>query len=166
MRAFDALLGPPIARRGDRLVAWDLRPAATSLLRGLSPAGRHALARRMLDAPRLYLATDADRLVDRGGRHPICQSGTVTLVNPGAQRVRRELAVRLHQRVSAVETGQVEVDGRTSRISANGQPHLFRVDLAPGTTTVRVGVDVPGVRCAATPTDALPSMSATLHAGR
>jgi hypothetical protein len=166
LRTFDALLGRPIARRGDRLVAWDLRPAATSLLRGLSPAGRHALARRTLDAPRLYLSTDADRLLDRGGRHPICRSATVTLVNPGPRRVERELSVRLHQRVSAVRAGRVTVDGRPTPVAADGQPHRFDIDLAPGTTTVHIGVDRPGARCAATPVDTLASMSATLHGER
>ncbi len=164
VRALDRLLGPPIARRGDRLVAWDLRPAVASLLRGLSPAGRHALARRMLDAPRTYLATDVDRVVDRGGRHPICHTGKLSIMNPGREHVRRFLSVRLHQRMSDARVGHVTIEGRRSRVATDGQPHVFDIDLAPGTTTVTITVDTPDVRCASTPTDLLPSMSATLHA--
>jgi hypothetical protein len=163
LRALDGLLGAPIARHGDRLVAWDLRPASASLLHGLDTAQRHALARRMLDAPRLYLSTDADHLVDRSGRHPVCTSGTVVLVNPGTRRTRAELALRLHQRVSDVRAARVTINGTTSSIPADGQPHVFAIGLAPGTTKVHVALAMPGVRCAATPAAALASVSATLH---
>jgi hypothetical protein len=164
VRILDHLLGPPIARRDDRLVAWDLRPAAASLLRRLSPAGRHALARRMLDAPRTYLSTDADPLVDRGGRHPICREASVSIVNPGHERVRRHLSVRLHQRVSDVRFGHVTIGGHTARVATDGQPRVFALDVPPGTTTVPITVETPGVRCPSTPAELLPSVSATLHA--
>jgi hypothetical protein len=118
----------------------------------------------MLDAPRTYLSTDADPLVDRGGRHAICREASVSIVNPGRERVRGHLSVRLHQRISNVRFGHVTIDGHTSRVAADGQPRVFALDVAPGTTTVPITVDSPGVRCASTPTELMPSMSATLHA--
>src|SRR6185503_19464692 len=82
LRELRELLGNPITTSRDRLVAWDLRPAAASLLGDLSAGARRALAQEMLDAPRLYLSSDADPLTSRGERHDICAHGSLTLVNP------------------------------------------------------------------------------------
>ena len=66
VKELDALLGAPIATSRHRLVAWDLRRAAPSVLRGMSSRARHALAQQMFDAPRVYLSSDAVPLRDRG----------------------------------------------------------------------------------------------------
>jgi hypothetical protein len=163
LRELDALLGTPIAASGDRLVAWDLRPATASLLGDLSAAGRRALVREMLDAPRLYLSTDADPLTNRGDRHDICGDGSLTLVNPGTRVIRRELEIILIQRRSSARHGAVTIDTRTVAISAGRGGNVIPVDLRPGTTKIEISVDTPRVRCQSVPLVSLPSVSASLR---
>jgi hypothetical protein len=88
----------------------------------------------------------------------------VSIVNPGHERVRRHLSVRLHQRVSDVRFGHVTIGGHTARVATDGQPRVFALDVPPGTTTVPITVETPGARCPSTPAELLPSVSATLHA--
>ena len=41
----------------------------------MSASARHVLAQQMLDAPLLYLSSDAEPMVDRGNRHDVCGRG-------------------------------------------------------------------------------------------
>ena len=162
VRELEALLGPPIATSEHRLIAWDLRPARPSLLHGLSSAQVHALARQMLDAPQLYMATDADPLTNRGDKQEICADGSITLVNPGRRTVRSELQITFRERESAATDGNVEIDGRSVPISANKHVNTIPVDIAPGATDIKVSVETPRVRCKSVPTDSLPSITTQL----
>ena len=85
----EQVLGRPIAENGDRLLAWDLRPAASTLLGDMSAAARRSLAEEMLDAPLLYLSTDVDSITSRGDIHAVCAEGAFTLVNPGEAHAAR-----------------------------------------------------------------------------
>jgi hypothetical protein len=165
IRELDSLLGPPIARRGDRLVAWDLRPAIPVLLHGATAHERRALAHQMLAAPQIYMVTDPDHITTRGDIQKVCRGGTITLVNPGA-RARRLLILRLDARASSARHGTVTIAGRTTPIPADGRSQLFHVDVAHGTTTIPVTVDTPGVRCAGAAADTLPTVSARLRMPR
>jgi len=158
-----ALLGEPIAADGNRVIAWDLRPATASLLGNMSAGARAVLARRMLDAPRIYLSSDADPLTSRGGPQAICARGSLRLVNPGTRSVREELELTLHERQSTAQRGRVTIGTRTALISA-GRANFISVNIPPGTTRIDVSVDTPGVRCGSTPTSAFPSVSASLRA--
>lgn len=162
VRALRELLGPPIARQGDRLLAWDLRPAAPTLLADLDERGRAALARHLLDEPRLYLSTDIDSITDRGAHHPICATGEVTIVNPAHHHVRRRLAVDYARRDSIARDGHLVVRGRRVPIRLDEPNHVW-LDLAPGTTTIPVSVRTPAARCESVPSDALPSIAAKLR---
>jgi len=159
---FRKLLGPPMVRRGDRLVAWDLRPAAPALLAGASSAQRRALVRKLLDAPRLYLHTDVEPTVDRGGSHVICADGSLTLVNPGPHHARRDLQIAFIAGRSAARRAWVMVGDRRVPISPE-VPTRVPIDLRPGTTMVPIAVHTPGLRCASARVDALPSVSAELR---
>ena len=159
------LLGAPIATRGHRLVAWDLRPATPSLLGNLDAAGRHALVQQMLDAPRLYLASDADPLTDRGDPHEICARGQLTIVNPGRHTVRQMLRITMHQRISAAQQGRVQTGTRSVTFRAGRHGRVITVDARPGDTHLEISVDTPGVRCRSVPPALLPTVSAEL-AGR
>ena len=145
------------------MLFWDLRPATGSLLAGLSPAGRHALVQRMLDAPRIYYATDVDGIRSRGGTHDICASGTVTLVNPGSTSTPRTLALDFHREQSTTRNGDVTIAGRRFPITTDGGTQRFPVNVAPGTSTIKITVDTPGTRCASAPSNTLPTMSAGLE---
>jgi hypothetical protein len=158
MREIRALLGDPIATRGGRLAAWDLRP----LLDGMSAEARRALAQQMLDAPRLYMSTDADPLADRGNKHDICANGSITLVNPGARRVRSELDITFRQRESAASRGSVEIGARSVPITAYTHVNVIPIDVAPGVTEIKVTVVTPGVRCRSVPDSSLPQISVKL----
>jgi hypothetical protein len=162
LHALTKVLGPPIARRGKRLAAWDLRPATASLIGDLSPQGRDALRRATLDSPRQYLQTDIDPLTDRGEEHFICGTGTLTFVNPGRRAVRRLLDVTFRSGQSPVEHGTVAVNGRKVRITADEQ-NLIPVTVPPGTTTHAVRVHTPVLRCASAPRLALPEISTVLR---
>jgi hypothetical protein len=157
------LLGVPIAQRGGRLVAWDLRRSTDSLLGGMSAGARRALAQRLFDAPRLYLSSDVEPLTNRGDRHITCANATVTLVNPGSRRARQLLEVTLTRRRSAARQGQMIVDGRAIPISAGRRAHVVAVELSPGTTEIEISVHTPGVRCQSVPVDSLPAVSASLR---
>jgi len=156
------LLGNPIASDGDRLVAWDLRPATASLLGGISASARHALAQQMLDAPRVYLSSDANPVTGRGEAQVICGHGSLSLVNPATRRVRIQLELTLHQRQSTARHGHIVINTRTVPIKAGWRGNVVSVELPTGTTTIKVSVDTPGVRCPSTPVGQLPSISATL----
>jgi hypothetical protein len=163
VRNLERVLGDPIATSSDHLVAWDLRPARATLLADMSIAARRALAQQMLDAPQLYLSSDADPTTDRGSPHDICATGTLTLVNPESHTVRRNLKVTLRQRESAARHGHLTINTRVVPIKSGWNGNLISVDLAPGTTSILLAVQTPGVRCRSTPTATLPSVSATLR---
>jgi hypothetical protein len=158
-----ALIGPPIATRGDRLVAWDLSAARTSLIGRASAHDQRVLARQLLDAPRLYLSTDAEPIVDRGDRHAICASGSLSLENPAKTRRRRELVVDFDPQSSAARRGYVTIHGHRTPISADRRVNHISVELRPGTTKVEIAVSTPGLRCASAPVDALPTVSARIQ---
>jgi phosphoglycerol transferase len=161
---YTALLGPPIARGGRRLVAWDLGPSAAARLADLDASGRRALRRRVLDAPRVYLDSDVDPITDRGDRLPICTEGSLVLVNPAGHAVRAELTVSLRQEESGARHATLVVRGHRSRITAD-EPAPVTITLPPGTTRARVEVATPGVRCQSVPLDSLPSVAARLRRG-
>lgn len=161
------LLGAPIATRGDRLVAWDLRRTRASLIGNKSAQDLRAIARRVLDAPRLYLSTDADPIVDRGSRHAICASGSLSLANPADARVHRELVLEFDPKGSAARRGHLTIHGRRVPISADRLRQVIPVELRPGTTKVEIAVSTPGLRCPTAPITALPTVSARIkHAPR
>ena len=162
VRELEALLGPPDHANSHRLLAWDLRPAAASLLRGLSTGARHALVQQMLDAPRIYVDTDADPIRGRDGRHVICRAGTIMLVNPGRDSVPRDLAIKLDPRDSNATNGDVTIAGRRRSIAADDQTHMFRIEVAPGTSTIKVSANTPDLRCASTPLNTLPAVATEL----
>ncbi len=156
------LLGPPIAKRGDRLVAWDLRRATPSVLGTMTAPGRRTLTQQLLDAPRLYLDTDTDPIANRGDRHTICAAGSLSLVNPGRRPVSQNLEINLAQRRSGAHAGQLTINSRQVPISTHRHPNVIHVVLAPGTTKAEITVVTPGVRCASATVDSLPSVSANL----
>jgi phosphoglycerol transferase len=161
LRQLEELLGPPISTTRHRLYAWDLRPVAVSLLGRMSTAGRRELAQQMLDAPRLYLSSDADPVASRGDEHPTCASASVSVVNPGAHAVHQSLEIDFDKQHSDARHGQVTVGGRRVPINA-GDPNAVPVDVAPGTTKIRISVQTPGVRCGSVPAALLPTISASL----
>jgi hypothetical protein len=163
MHELRALLGDPIATRGDRLAAWDLGRARPSLLAGMSANARRALAQKMLDAPQLYVTSDADPLTDRGGKHDICASATITIVNPGPHTVREDLDIVFRQRESSARDARVAIRDRIVKITAAEHAHGIRLHAQPGVTKIKMSVDTPGVRCQSVPDAALPSISVTLH---
>jgi hypothetical protein len=155
-----ALLGPPIATRGDRLYTWDLRPATAKLLGAFTVEQRQALAQQMLDAPRLYLTADIDSIASRGDRRIICSSGMLTLVNPAHTQVRRQLELTLTRRDSHVQRGHLTINGRDVPISAGFAGNVISVDLAPGLTRVKISINHFGARCGAVPRNNLPGVTA------
>jgi phosphoglycerol transferase len=161
-----ALLGDPMATRGDRLVAWDLRRARPSLLQGMDAATRRALARAMLDAPQLYVSSDADPLTDRGGKRDVCADATIEIVNPGDHAVRERLEITFDQQESMAREGRVTIEGRMVPIVIGGRANIIRVNVQPGVTTIKVSVDTPRVRCRSVPDLALPSISVELRPDR
>ena len=70
----------------------------------MSVAARHVLAQQMLDAPRIYLSSDADPVVGRGDDRDVCAGGSIWFVNPAAHPVRDGLELVLHQRASGART--------------------------------------------------------------
>jgi phosphoglycerol transferase len=156
------LLGAPIATSDDRLYAWDLRPATPTLLGDMSASARRALALQMLDAPRLYLASDAIPLPNRGTPQDICARGTLRLVNPGTRPVRQDLLITLYPQQSSAQHGHIAIHTETVPITAASNGNLIPVDLTPGTTTVNIFVNTPDVRCQSTPSASLPAVSASL----
>ncbi|HEY3671311.1 MAG TPA: hypothetical protein VGN51_10285 [Acidimicrobiia bacterium] len=163
LHELEALLGTPVATRGDRLVAWDLSAARAALIGRASRSHQRALARQLLDAPRLYLSSDVEPIVDRGDRHAICASGSLSLVNPAKTRRRRELVIDFDPRSSAARRGYLTIHGHRTPISADRRVNHVSVQLRPGTTTVEIAVSTPGLRCAFAPLDALPSVSARIQ---
>ena len=166
MHELQALLGEPIATEGYRLVAWDLRRARPSLLRGMSADARSALAQKMLDAPQLYVSSDADPLTDRGGKYDVCARATITIVNPGAHRARVDLDVVFQQRESSAGDARIAIGSRIVPISAGKRAHGIRLHVRPGVTTIKFSVYTPGVRCRSVPDKSLPSISVKLHPDR
>jgi len=161
LRELEGLLGKPIATEGDRLVAWDLRPATVSLLGDLDTAGRQALVQQLLDAPRVYLSSDADPITDRGDPHEICASASLTLVNPGPRVARQHLDITFRQRQSAARDARVTIERRTVALSFGRHGTSVRVDLPPGASKMTISIQTPGVRCASTP----PAQLATVSVG-
>ena len=158
----EQVLGRPIAENGDRLLAWDLRPAASTLLGDMSAAARRSLAEEMLDAPLLYLSTDVDSITSRGDIHAVCAEGVFTLVNPGKHTQHERLDIRFKQRNSLAESGALTIDGRRVPITVDNDIRRVPVDVPPGTTKINISVDTPDVRCQSTPLNTLPSISAHL----
>ena len=162
MRDLRALLGDPIATRGDRLAAWDLRSHRASLLRGMSAGAQRALAQQLLDAPQLYMSSDANPLTNRGEKHRICAAGSISIVNPGAHVVREHLEITFLRLDSTAHDGQLVIRGRPVPISFRKHPNIIPIDVPPGVTTIKISVITPGVRCKSVPDTSLPSIAATL----
>jgi hypothetical protein len=164
VRELTGVLGPPIARGGHDLLAWDLRPARATLLAGTSAVDRRAIARRLLDAPHLYLASDVDPIVDRGDPHPICAHGSLSLVNPAKTPTVQELVIVYARKRSDARFGHVTIGSRRVLIRTDRRSDVVPVTLAPGTTHATIDVKTPGARCGSVPVSALPSVSASLRA--
>ncbi|MGZ8735409.1 MAG: hypothetical protein ACXW1M_09505, partial [Acidimicrobiia bacterium] len=162
-RQLKRLLGTPIAERGDRLAAWDLRSAVPSLLGDLGSAGRRRLAQRLLDAPRVYLSSDADPIVGRGEPRGICAHGFISLANPGRRRIESQLEITFDPRNSTARHGYMLINGVRRPISTDPRVNRIPVHLAPGTNKATITVRTPGLRCASAPVDALPAVSMRLR---
>jgi DUF917 family protein len=129
----------------------------------MSAAAKHALAQQMLDAPRLYLSTDAVPIVGRGDPQGICSSGSILLVNPGNRVAHGKLDVVIRKRQSGAHSGRVTINGRSVAIATGFQGNHIAVDIPPGTTRIKISVITPAVRCAAVPLNSLPITSAELR---
>jgi hypothetical protein len=163
MRDLRALLGDPIATRGDRLMAWDLRSHRASLLRGMSAGAQRALAQQLFDAPQLYMSSDADPLTNRGEKLDICAAGSISIVNPGAHGVREHLEITFKRLDSSAHDGQLVIRGRPVPISFRRHPNVIPIDVPAGVTTIKISVVTPGVRCKSVPDTSLPSIAAVLR---
>jgi hypothetical protein len=160
----EALLGSPLPTTGDRVVAWDLRPASSALLGGMSSDAQRALARQYLDLPRLYLSSDADPLTDRGDRHRVCARALLRLVNPAAHATSQHLRVKLDPEDTDVDAATLRIGGHTVRISADDEHgRVVAVDQPPGTTEGEIAVATPDVTCGRVSDAELPSVSAELE---
>ena len=160
--ALTTLLGPPFADDGAHLLAWDLRPARSTLLPGLSGQQRHRVALRMLNAPRIYLSTDVDPIRNRGTNQPICATGTALIVNPSHHQVDVRLGVTLTPKGEVNPVGHVTVQGRSVATPVAPPPREFHLVLAAGTTPVAITIETPDVRCASTQLDQLTTVSVSL----
>jgi len=156
------LLGPPIADDGMHLLAWDLRPAASTLLAGLGDQQRHRVALHMLDAPRIYLSTDVDPIRNRGKSQPICATGTALIVNPSHHRTDVRLRVTLTPKGVVKPVAHVTLQGRTFATPVAPPPREFHVSVAPGTTSVGIRIETPEVRCGSVQLDELTTVSVSL----
>jgi hypothetical protein len=163
-RQLTALLGAPIAERGDRLAAWDLRPAAPSLLGDLSSVGRRRLGQRLLDAPLVYLSSDVDPIVGRGEARDVCAQAFLSIANPARRQIKGRLEVRLDPRNSAARHGWILINGRRVPISTDRRVSHVIVRLAPGMNAATITVHTPALRCASAAVDALPAVSVRLRA--
>jgi hypothetical protein len=158
----EEMLGPPLEAPGrDRVIAWDLRPAASELLDGMTDDARRTLAQQFLDLPRLYLSSDADPIADRGGSHNVCARARLQLVNPGTRATSQRLLVEVDPQETGVDSGTLTIGGHTVPVSDRGR--AIAVTLPPGTTEGEIRVYTPDVICGRTPDDRLPSVSAELQ---
>jgi phosphoglycerol transferase len=161
-RALRRWLGAPLDREGDRLLAWDLRRAAPTVVAGLDdPAVRARVRRGMLDAPRLYLDADASPITDRGDAHGVCRDARLQLVDPGRRPRAVVVVLRLTRGHSDASGGTARVGGRAVRLAVDG-PTRVRLTLHPGITRVPVVVRNPGVRCDNVQHEDLPTIAARL----
>ena len=163
VRHLTQLLGPPIADDAVHLLAWEIGGARSTILAGLAPRDRHAIARRMLDAPRAYLSTDVDPIRNRGEPQPICATATALIVNPAHRRVHADVRVGFTPRGEVVPIGRVVIHGRSFSIPMT-EPRILRVVLAPGVTRVEVRIETPHTRCASAQPQQLTTVSLTLPA--
>jgi hypothetical protein len=161
VHAITAVLGEPVVRGGDHLVAWDLRRARSELLATTDAAARSAIARRMLEAPLVYLSTDVDPIRDRGSAKSICRTGELVLVNPSHHHVTRELSLNFAPRGLVDRRGYLTLGHRRIPIVADGPQHV-RLVLAPGRTNVGIRVRTHDVRCESVLLDMLSTVSASL----
>ena len=156
------LLGPPIADDGTHLLAWDLRPAASTLLAGLGDQQRHRVALHMRDAPRIYLSTDVDPIRNRGKPQPICATGTALIANPSQHRVDVRLRVRFTPKGVVKPVGHVTAQGRSFAMHVAPPPREFHLSVAPGITSVGLRIETPEVRCGSVQLDQLTMVSVSL----
>jgi hypothetical protein len=154
-------LGRAIDRRGDRLLAWDLRRAAPALRAGLDAPARARLRQAMLDAPRLYLDTTASPITDRGEAHAVCHDARLQLVNPGRRAERVDLELELRRGHSDATRATLELAGRRVPLSID-EPTRVGVTLRPGITRAPIAVRIPRVRCDDVERDDLPTIAARL----
>ena len=161
VHAISTVLGRPIARRGDHLVAWDLRRARSELLETTDAASRRSLARHMLDAPLLYLSTDVDPIRNRGAAQSICRTGGLILVNPSHHHVTRELSLTFVPRGLVDRRGYLTLGHRRIPIVVEGRRHV-RLVLAPGRTNIGITIRAHDVRCESALLDTVSTVSASL----
>ena len=169
--ALNHLLGPPMVRGGDRLVAWSLRGARRALQARSSVGDLRDIARRLLHAPRIYLSTDVDPIRNRGATQPVCRSADVVFVNPS----RHPRSATLHLDLSplgAIDShGRLRFHGRSipivvgRRVVAGPRrpsKQSVRLVLPPGETHADLQLTPHGVRCASVQFDQLTTVSVSL----
>ena len=169
--AMNHLLGPPIVRGGDRLVAWSLRGARRALQARSSVSDLRGIARRLLHAPRLYLSTDVDPIRNRGATQSVCRSADLVFVNPS--RHSRPATLRLDLTPSgAIESHgrlrfhgrsiPIVVGGRVAAVTRRPSKQSVRLVLPPGETHAELQLKPHGVRCASVQFDQLTTVSVSL----
>ena len=166
------LLGEPIARRGDRLVAWSLGGARRDLQAHSDPAAIRGIARRLLHAPRIYLSTDVDPIRNRGATQPVCRAADLILVNPRqtARPVTLELALKPLGAIDAhgrLHVGRRSIPVSVGRRVGSGPRHpskqSLNLVLPPGETRALLQLAPRGVRCASVQFDQLTTVSVSLR---
>ena len=166
------LLGAPIARRGDRLVAWSLGAARRDLQAHSDLAATQGIARRLLHAPRLYLSTDVDPIRNRGATQPVCRAADFVFVNPSRTARLVTLELRLNPLGEINAAGRLLVGRRSIRVpvgrrAGSGPRHpskqSVRLTLPPGETHAQLRLTPRGVRCGSVQFDQLTTVSVSLR---
>ncbi len=160
-----ALLGPPIADDHHGQLAWDILHARTMLLAGTTAAQRHQVARRLLDAPQVFLASDVDPIRNRGDAQPICAHATALVVNPSRHPVEVWTRIEFFPRPNVKPVGRVRLRGRRFSVPMHA-PRIIRLRLHPGINRLELRVDTPHTRCASVSTQQLSRVSVSLPAHR
>ncbi len=160
-----ARLGPPIADDHHGLLAWDIDHARSALLAGITAEQRHRIARRLLDAPQVFLASDVDPIRNRGEPQPICAHATALIVNPSHHPVSANTRIEFVPRPNVKPVGWARLRGRHLTIPMTG-PRLVRLRLRPGINRLELHVDTPHTRCASAPTEELSRVTVSLPTNR
>ena len=170
--ALTARLGRPIARGGNHVLTWSLRDATRALRASTSASTRRAIARHMLDAPRVYLSTDVDPIRNRGAAQPLCDSATLLLVNPGPTPRRTTLTLAVTPKGSVDRSGRLIVGRHRTPITVGhrGSAGINRptkqdvpIVLPPGTTKAELRIHTHDVRCESVQFDRLTTISVSLR---
>lgn len=167
----DHLLGPPIARDAREVVAWSLATVRSELESTTTSAERQAIARQLLQAPRLYTTTDVDPIRNRGTGQPVCREASFVFVNPSrrTQAVTLDLTFRPYGGVDDLgsfsfrhHSTPVHVGRRTGpELTIFSKPTL-QLRLPPGQSTAALHLHPHGIRCASAQLDRLTTVRAAI----